>query len=248
MSTRRRPEESRALSPAAGRTPARRATPSHPFPRPPALMGLPRPLPPIAAVRYVADGSGKIRRIIPLLDYPEVIKDQQRGAARPVRQNERRFRLLPGQRHRPGGAHTEPGPLRDWPAALRPGQAFVEIARQDDLAAPALVAAPAEPRDVVGDRAQDIRPVVPDVAVTIAVEIDGVAEEGRRHELALAHRAGPGTEHRIGSHVALVEDLQRRDQLGAEHRAAPALECEGGERRRHEVVAHGLAEVALDTP
>src|SRR5260221_903077 len=205
MSSRSRPEQSRAQAPTAGQAPAHRATPPYPSLRSPSRRPECSPeLPPIDTVGQIADRCGEIGRIIPLLDYPEVVEDQQRGAARTVGQDQGGVRLMPGQRYRAGGAHAEPGPIRDRPAALRPSQALVKIARPNDLPAPALVAMPAEPRDVVGDRTQDVGPVSPDVAAAIAVEIDCVAEEGRRHELALAHRAGPGSAHRIGTHVALV--------------------------------------------
>src|SRR3546814_12361620 len=60
-------------------------------------------------------------------------------------------------------------------------------------------------REVVGRRGEDVRQVVPDVAVAVAVVVDGEVHEGRGNELELAHGAGPGAGHRGGGDVALVE-------------------------------------------
>src|SRR3546814_19308042 len=84
------------------------------------------------------------------------------------------------------------------------------------LTAPGAVAAPSFLREVVGRRGEDVRQVVPDVAVAVAVVVDGEVHEGRGNELELAHGAGPGAGHRGGGDVALVDDLQRFDKLGAE--------------------------------
>ena len=73
-------------------------------------------------------------------------------------------------------------------------------------------------------------------------------QERRRHELALAHRAGPRPDHVVGPDVALIEDFQGGDQLGAEHRAAAALIGQRRQRRRHEIAAHRAPEIALDAP
>ena len=48
------------------------------------------------------------------------------------------------------------------------------------------------------------------------VEIDRKLEEIRRHELRLAHRAGPGADHFLARDVALLKDLQRGEQFVAE--------------------------------
>src|ERR1041384_593080 len=69
--------------------------------------------------------------------------------------------------------------------AFEPGAPTVEIARHRALAAPTLGPTPAQPRQVIGDRAQDIAAVVPDVAPSVAAEIDGIAEKGQGRGLAL---------------------------------------------------------------
>src|SRR5207237_4574931 len=128
--------------------PARHPISTHPFSRPPALMGLsPRSLTSIDAIGYVANRGGKVGRIIPLLDYPKIVVDEQRRAAGAIGQHQRSIRLATGQRGRTGAAQAEPHPLRDRASGVLPGQSLVEIARQDDLAPPALLAAPPQPRD-----------------------------------------------------------------------------------------------------
>src|SRR5207253_1970283 len=101
----------------------------------------------------------------------EIIEDEQRAPAQPVRQQDRAVRLAPAQRRGADRAHAEPAPLRARPTIVETGEPGVEIARHRDLASPALVATPAEARQIVADRAQRIGAIVPDVAPAVAVEI-----------------------------------------------------------------------------
>ena len=48
--------------------------------------------------------------------------------------------------------------------------------------------------------------------------------------------------------VALIDNAQRGDQLAAEEGAAPPLIPQGRQRRDDRVIAHYLAEIALDRP
>ena len=50
-------------------------------------------------------------------------------------------------------------------------------------------------------------------------------EEARRHELGLAHGAGPGAEHRGRTDMALLDHLERGEQLLAEEVAALAVKA-----------------------
>src|SRR3546814_17412822 len=83
------------------------------------------------------------------------------------------------------------------------------------LTAPGAVAAPSFLREVVGRRGEDVRQVVPDVAVAVAVVVDGEVHEGRGTELELAHGAGPGAGHRGAGAVAHAPALQGHETLGA---------------------------------
>ena len=103
-------------------------------------------------------------------------------------------------------------------------------------------------RQKIGDRAEHVGAVVPDVAAAVAVVIDRIAQKGRRHELALAHRPGPRAGHVADADIALVDDAQGRDQLAAEIGPAPPVEAKRGERRHHHVIAGDLAEIAFHPP
>src|SRR5262249_48912465 len=61
-----------------------------------------------------------------------------------------------------------------------------------------------------------VRDRVPDVTLAVAVEIDGIFLEIRRHELGVAHRARPRTLKLGTRRVLLLDDLERGDQLRAE--------------------------------
>src|SRR3546814_11856076 len=96
------------------------------------------------------------------------------------------------QRAAAGVAQAERGPLAERLLHGKAGEAVVEAGRQFHLTAPGAVAAPSFLREVVGRRGEDVRQVVPDVAVAVAVVVDGEVHEGRGNGLELAHGAGPG--------------------------------------------------------
>src|SRR5260370_1354806 len=105
---------------------------------------LPR-LAPTDAVRGVTDSRRQIIRVVPPLDDAEIVVDEERGAADPVGQNQRGGGLAAGKLGGADRAHTEPAPFLRRTLIFEPGEPAVEIARHGDLAAPALLAAPAEP-------------------------------------------------------------------------------------------------------
>lgn len=92
------------------------------------------------------------------------------------------------------------------------------------------------------------QPRCPDVAATVAVEVDRVGVVGGGNELGLAHGAGPGAAHPLGADVAALEDLQGGEQLGASELRPPAFVSEGGQRANDRLVAHDLAKAAFQTP
>ena len=67
------------------------------------------------------------------------------------------------------------------------------------------------------------------IAAAVAVEIDGVLDVGRRHELGLADFAGPGAAHLRWRDIAALDDAQRIHQFGLEHVGAAAIV---GQRRQ----------------
>ena len=64
----------------------------------------------------------------------------------------------------------------------------------------------------------------------------------------MPHRPRPRPGHIVRADVSLIEDAQRRDQLATEIGAAASVIGERGERGDHRVIAHDLAEIALDPP
>ena len=100
----------------------------------------------------------------------------------------------------------------------------------------------------IGGRADGVRRAGPDVAPSGALEIDGIGEVARRHELRLAHRPRPGPEHPTRFDLALLQDDQRRQQFVPEIVAAKLDKCEARQRPDDVVVAGRGAEVGLESP
>ncbi len=95
---------------------------------------------------------------------------------------------------------------------------------------------------------QGIGRAAPDVAAAVTVEIHGVGVVGGRNELGLAHRPGPRAEHFLRSDIALLQDLQRRDQLCMSKCGATAFVGQGRQRVDHRFGALELTEVAFHAP
>ena len=133
-----------------------------------------------------------------------------------------------GKRLAAGALDAEPLPFADRHPARAVGQQKVEIRRHHDLVAPGLAGDPAVLLQVVGGRGDDVGHRVDDVAAAVAVEVDGVALERRRHELRRPEGAGPGADQPVGADVAALEDFQRGEELVAEIALPPA---DAGERR-----------------
>ena len=85
----------------------------------------------------------------------------------------------------------------------------------------------------------------PQVALAVAVEVDGMLVVGRWHELGLPHGTGPGADHALAGHVAVLQDLQRSQQLSAPETLAATVIGQGGEGANDAIAADVVAEVAL---
>ena len=94
--------------------------------------------------------------------------------------------------------------------------------RQAHFVAPRLSRHPATVAELVGGGGECVRHRVPDVLAAVAVEIVGERVVLGRHELREAHGAGPGGFHRCAREEAVLEHLQRMDELVAEHVLAAA--------------------------
>ena len=144
--------------------------------------------------------------------------------------------------------HAELHPLGDRPRLVRPLQRAVEALRQLHLVAPGLPAIPALRFERVGGRGERVRDRVPDVALPVAVEVDGELLEVFRHELRVAHSTCPGALELSARGVALLDDLERGDQLRAELVRATPHEGLRGDRADGVVWAIDLAEARLASP
>ena len=109
------------------------------------------------------------------------------------------------------------------------GVGQLEPCGQAHLETPWRAGDPAVFGEIIGGRADRVGRALPDVAAAVALEIDGVFEEARGHELGLAHRAGPRAAHLARARRRLPPGCQRGDQFVAEIVAAKMDEGEAGE-------------------
>ena len=84
----------------------------------------------------------------------------------------------------------------------------LEIGGKADLLQPRLAAFPAEMHEILAGRADDVGHALDQVAVTVAVVIDGMRHVLRRHELSLPELARPGPDHLLRSEIAALDDAQ----------------------------------------
>ncbi len=86
------------------------------------------------------------------------------------------------------------------------------------------------------------------VAVPVAVKIDGVVVIGFRLELKLTDLAMRRTAHLPRREIAAVDHPQREHQLFLELLGTAAVVAQGGERLDARQIAHHLAEIGLQPP
>ena len=110
------------------------------------------------------------------------------------------------------------------------------------------ISSPAVCREKVGDRADRVGLALPNVAPTVALEIDGVDEVARGHELCLPRGSRPRSPHGSGGNVAVLENDKGRQQLVAEVVAAKADVSEIGQGPNDIVRSGKSAEVGLQSP
>src|SRR5262249_3844218 len=97
-------------------------------------------------------------------------------------------------------------------------------------------------------RGERVRDRVPDVTLAVAVEIDGIFLEIRRHELGVTHRARPRTLKLGTRRVLLLDDLERGDQLRTELVRPPPHEGLRGYGADRVIGRIDLAEAGLASP
>ena len=214
---------------------AGRAKPHHVVLRVPPPTGACR-LPADEAIRKQADRGGEEGRAVPLHDRLEVPIDQKGRARGAVGRDQGGGKLGLRQGAAVRVADAQPLPFAEGLLDLETDQGGIDAGGQADGPAPGLVGPPMEVGQVIGDGGEDIRLVGPDVPPPVTVEIHGIVQEARGHELALAHGPGPGSRHARGRHIAVVDDPESIDHLAAEHRRAAAAIGQGRQRPDHGIV------------
>ena len=183
-------------------------------------------------------------RIVVAFDHLEIVGDQEVRSGGTGGRQQRRFAVT-RQGLAIGTAETGIDPGGERPHRLAVAGRGVG---RDDFVAPGLASDPAVFLEEKGRRTERVRDVAPDVLASVPVEVDGVAFEGRWHELRLAHRTGPGSLHRLGRDMTLLQDVERIEQFLAEIVAAIARVGEGREAADGREVARVLAEIGLEAP
>src|SRR5436190_7993628 len=128
---------------------------------------------------------------------------------------------------------------------LRLRDRAVDVLWHAHLIGPAAAALPSDLDQVVRNRAERIRHRIPDVALAVAVHVNGIFVEARGENLRMPHRTGPGRAHGRGRHMALLHDPQRQQKLLAKLLLAPAKISLRGERADRAVWHSGGAIAGL---
>src|SRR4051812_23809952 len=89
---------------------------------------------------------------------------------------------------------------------------------------------------------------MPDIPLAVAVVILRIFLEAGRHELALAHRPGPGALHFMQGDIALFDNRAGPPPPLEEKGAAPTVEVEGTKRRNVSDPAGIFSKVGFHAP
>ena len=146
-----------------------------------------------------------------------------------------------------GAHHASARPCRISPAALGRSLGTHFIA---PMFAGTILAAIDQ---IFGGRAERVVGPAEGRDFSVAVIVDADMEPDLGHPLGMAHRAGPGAAHLWRRTPALVDNVQRIDELafpiGFSARRIPGERGKRGEDRAHMILLHlGIAEGALDAP
>ena len=199
-------------------------------------------------VRQMADGERVRIGVVVAQKRTEIVQDQKGRSIAPV--GRQKLCLIAGARE---GLAVDARDTRLLPARKCPKRPAL-VARggvalgQLDFVAPGLARDPVRLPQISGGRTERIGDRVPDIAAPIAIEIDRVGGIGRRNELGVPHGAGPRPVEMSRVRIALLQDLQGRDDLSTgEFRLHPRT-GQGHERLDHLLVALVGAVVGFHAP
>ena len=202
------------------------------------------------AVAEIADEQRVEVGHVVALDDEEVLERQERGSVGAGRRQDEGLLVerISGNGPRARADDAELDPLAERLGVVGPFLQAGDILGQPHLVAPGLVRHPALGAQLVGGRPECVRHRVPDVLAAVAVEVIGHGVVFRRHELGEAHGAGPRSSHGLARAHAVLQHLQRVQQLGAEQVLAAAEIGLGGERLDDVIVRPVRPERRLPAP
>ena len=146
------------------------------------------------AGRQIRGGGGIDQRVVPLQIDLKVRIDQKCRPEPPHRQQQRCRQTVVGQRPAVGERDAPGRPFGSRQLDVEVGLVPRQLCRHVHLGHPWLAALPAEPDQIVGSGAEHVGHVVNEIALAVAVIVDGVFVVFGRHHLRLAEFAGPGAD------------------------------------------------------
>ncbi len=195
----------------------------------PGIIGGPGRGQPIAATQPVSQGGdGQCVAFggVVAVDRIVVAEHQQRRSLAAGRQQQGRAGIGRQALWREGAAiqagDAQCAPFRQRTALGAPGLRRLETLGNTHFHAPRFAAAPTGTLEIVGSGGQCIRNAADQIAAAVAIAVDGDARVGAGHELGVAEGAGPGTGEPLRLQVALLDQLDERQQFATKEGLAPA--------------------------
>ena len=150
-------------------------------------------------VAQVSDRQSIAAGIVVAQDRTEVVQHQESRPAIAGGQQDRRVGLI-GQRPCADGLDGRPDGATPPPACARSARPVRSRTRRAGrLPSPRVPRPPADVAQITGGRGEDVGQAGPQVAPAVAVAVHRMPGEGGRHELRLAHGAGPGPDQAVGA-------------------------------------------------
>src|SRR6516165_545729 len=199
-------------------------------------------------VGQMADAQSVGHGHVVMHDRPEIVEHEEDRAIGAGRGQQARFVAWMRERFAVGAGEAELLPVADGLERLVADPLDVEAFGQGHFIAPGLPWLPTSMSEVACCRGERVRHIAPDVALAIAVIVDGEFLVGGWDELRMSHGAGPRPVHLIDRNIAMLDDLERHNELLAGEGSLDVVISERRERPDHVHVAGLCAVVRLNTP